>query len=321
MGEEQGASFPLPTRPPFHRAKPLGLRQGRTNPRGDRRHPTAVHSPGPGAPGDGSDAATQPQAPGWTARCAPGAPRKAEAETHSHATPVGPDARRGGGAALPTAGRARPRGQSRREGERGASAASKGRVPHPCPPRSTRRGWGGRARGPRTEREERHIRHERPSLAWRSLGPAQESARSPHRSHTQEDDDTDKDARLGGGPARTAYREEPAFSLTSPAPPAPEARAAHDDPGGTPDTQRHGATHGTVVTHRSRCPPRGAHGDRGPPPPPPSPSLGRQRPERRWHLARGTLGCPRAGARAQADGSSATGPPGTNGGAARPRAL
>lgn len=120
------------------------------------------------------------------------------------------------------------------------------------------------------------VRHERPSLAWRGFGPAQESAKSPHRSVDRREGDPGS----GGtrrGPSSTR-------SLLRPRRPHAPGRAADDTDGRTPDT-RHGAMETSVVTNRPRCPRQGAHGGKGPPPHPPPPSGAR---DRRWHRGRDT---------------------------------
>lgn len=69
--------------------------------------------------------------------------------------------------------RAKARGQQR-----------PGRFPHPCHPHTTRR-WGRQNEGPAGQNERlSSIHHERLSLIWSGLGPAQESATAPHRSQS-----------------------------------------------------------------------------------------------------------------------------------------
>lgn len=77
----------------------------------------------------------------------------------------------------------RPRPRQRREA--GGGEARSGRVPHPSPPHAPPTG-GRERRGARGQSEKSGpIRQECPSLVWRGLGPARESATSPHRSgHT-----------------------------------------------------------------------------------------------------------------------------------------
>lgn len=133
---------------------------------------------------------------------APGAPQEAEARSRA----VGRGAQRSGGASpsphrgggLHPRRRRPPKGQARRVPSRQATTT------HPPPGRQhhkgEREGKRGRAgfrtpafhapprggverRGARRQNEKSGpIRHECPSLAWRGLGPAQESAHSPHRS-------------------------------------------------------------------------------------------------------------------------------------------
>lgn len=59
---------------------------------------------------------------------------------------------------------------------------------------------GAERRGARRQREKSGpIRHECPSLAWRSLGPAQESAHPPHRSQRREERGEKRQELRGGG--------------------------------------------------------------------------------------------------------------------------
>lgn len=105
-------------------------------------------------------------------------------------------ARRGGAEPTPGAGWGPPAGHSpearrsvrcvgrprlRQPHVRGSGTKS-GRVPHPCSSTPRRRA-GRRGEGPRGQSEKSGpIQQECPSLVWRGLGPAQESATSPHRS-------------------------------------------------------------------------------------------------------------------------------------------
>ncbi|XP_012892986.1 PREDICTED: serine/arginine repetitive matrix protein 2-like, partial [Dipodomys ordii] len=69
---------------------------------------------------------------------------------------------------------------------RGQGERSRTRSPHPCLPAHHRRRHGGTARAGAHGQNEKSgpIRHECPSLAWRSLGPGpKEIATSPHQSH------------------------------------------------------------------------------------------------------------------------------------------
>lgn len=57
------------------------------------------------------------------------------------------------------------------------------------------------------------VRHERPSLAWRGFGPAQESARSPHRSVDRREGDPGS-----GGPGEDHRQHGACFGLAGPTP-------------------------------------------------------------------------------------------------------
>lgn len=141
------------------------------------------------------------------------------------------------------------------------------------PPLPAPRTGGEARRGTRRQDEKsRPIRHECPSLAWRGFGPAQESAKSPHRSA-----EWAGEARgAGGDPARTASKR----SLLRPHRPHTPGRAADDTERGTPDT-RHGAMEASVVTPPSVPAARSARAvkDHPPPPPPPSGAAKTGRPE------------------------------------------
>lgn len=64
----------------------------------------------------------------------------------------------------------------------GAGARDRAGFRSPQPPRTARTGGEG-AEEPRGQSEKSGpVRHERPSLAWRGLGPARESTTAPHRS-------------------------------------------------------------------------------------------------------------------------------------------
>lgn len=156
--------------------------------------------------GNGRD--PQSRAPGQTTRSAPGAPQKAEPQ---RTRPMGGTRGTSGTAASPAAGEAQPTPHHHpREGggqARGVSPTSRRPQP-PLPPHaagarrereglevgpdsaplpSTHHPMGGvEERGAHGQNEKSGpIHHECPSLAWRSLGPAQESTHPPHRSHTE----------------------------------------------------------------------------------------------------------------------------------------
>lgn len=167
---------------------------------------------------------------------------------------------RGTAAALPGAERAARTAPPPKEGsEREASATSrdpKSRVETgfrtPAFPTSPK--GAEERRGARWQNEKRRsIRHERLSLAWRGFGPAQESAESPHRSAREEGDAQG----AGEDPARTGFR--PRSPLLRPRQPRPQGERPTTQNTRTPDT-RLGAMETSVVTHRPRCPQRGAHG-------------------------------------------------------------
>lgn len=125
-------------------------------------------------------------------------------------------------------------------GERGSRS---GRIPHPCVPHTTR--GGAEKRGARGQNEKSGpIRHECPSLAWRSLGPAQESTQPPHRSINGARGAGTRLAREGGrgrqrGQHNRGARFLPRRSLSHTPKKSAEPETTR---GGTPDTQRHGAT-------------------------------------------------------------------------------
>nr|XP_051690371.1 uncharacterized protein LOC127487771 [Oryctolagus cuniculus] len=62
-----------------------------------------------------------------------------------------------------------------------AGVRRSGRFPQPCRPHTTHR-WGKQNEGPAGQEKLGNLGHERPSLIWRGLSPAQESATAPHRS-------------------------------------------------------------------------------------------------------------------------------------------
>lgn len=118
---------------------------------------------------------------------APGAPEGRARRTERVGEPAPPQRRGEPHARLGREGRAesvrcvrRPRGPAS-AAKRGGDTRS-GRIPHPCLPHTTAGVSAGR-RGARGQSEKSDpIRHECPSLVWRGLGPARESATSPHRS-------------------------------------------------------------------------------------------------------------------------------------------
>lgn len=122
---------------------------------------------------------------------------KAEAKERPHAQPERRRAARTAGRSLPRRGEGAARktqpGKASAESVRCVTETTgrdhqprSGRVPHPSPPRHTPPPSGGEgARGERPAGRARRavpFAKECPSLVWRGLGPARESATSPHRS-------------------------------------------------------------------------------------------------------------------------------------------
>lgn len=121
------------------------------------------------------------------------------------------------------------------------------------------------------------VRHERPSLAWRGFGPAQESAKSPHRSANRREGDPGS-----RGPGEDHRQHGACFGLASPTPQGERQTTQTGErlTRGTEPWKR-----ASSQTALGRCPRRGAHGGKGPPPPPPPPSGAR---DQRWHRGRDT---------------------------------
>ncbi|XP_060994246.1 collagen alpha-1(I) chain-like [Dama dama] len=185
-------------------------------------------------------------------------------------------------------------------------------------------GQGGKTgEGPRGQTEKSgHVHWERPSLVRHGLGPARESTTTPHQS-------VESRWRVGGGGEKAGRRhrrgqspEGPALNLTGNLPPVPahnltpQARAANDPRRRTPDTW-HGAYRAGVVPATTGCPQRGAQGQR---PTPPCPTaLGSPRGGTTSWVGQ-TTPHRRAGAQAQAGGSSSKGRTRRQLAAHRPRA-
>ena len=185
-------------------------------------------------------------------------------------------------------------------------------------------GQGGKTgEGPRGQTEKSgHVHWERPSLVRHGLGPARESTTTPHQS-------VEPRWRVGEGGEKAGRRhrrgqspEGPALNLTGNLPPVPahnltpQARAANDPRRRTPDTW-HGAYRAGVVPATTGCPQRGAQGQR---PTPPCPTaLGSPRGGTTSWVGQ-TTPHRRAGAQAQAGGSSSKGRTRRQLAAHRPRA-
>lgn len=165
-------------------------------PKGHRQQPEAATAatPGRGHWGDRSNTTTRLQAP----EAQPGPLQGHRTGSRGVKAPQ-PQPTTGRQRGMPatsqdpsTPPRAKARGQQR-----------SGRFPHPCYPHTTH-GWGRQNEGPAGQNERLgSVRHERPSLIWSSLGPAQESTTAPHRSQSARSFNTWSE---GGGhdPARTA---------------------------------------------------------------------------------------------------------------------
>lgn len=182
----------------------------------------------------------------------PGAPQE-------HRSRGAPSRRRGTAAALPDAGRATRTALGRPERAAGGKHPLRQRTPGarsrpgsaPPPFPAPRTGGEGR-RGARGQDEKSWpIRHECPSLAWRGFGPAQESAKSPHRSAGW----AGETRGAGGDPARTASRGA-CYGLAGPTPQGerPTTRNGERLTRGSEPWKR------ASSSHRPRRPQRGAHG-------------------------------------------------------------
>lgn len=203
----------------------------------------------------------RPRAPKRTSRSAPGAPPRAKAKQRPHAQRRR-RVRRDGGTPRPAPrGGALARGQAReasgecplrQERPRGVTPRS-GRVPHPfprpAPHTAARRGGGARGEGP-AGRARRAVpfAKECPSLVWRGLGPAQESATSPHRSSGKSG--AGGTANEAGPHYRGGERNEARTAARNTGLPARKASSPPPLGGGG---GKHGPRGRGPETHNSRC--------------------------------------------------------------------
>lgn len=157
----------------------------------------------------------QPQAPQRATRSAPGAQRRTQAEAHPRAKaaqqatlPLAERAAHAQTAWPPREGSERDTHSLRQRGPQGGVAAGFRTPAFHTAPRGAEERRGAR----RQDEKIGPIRHECPSLAWCGFGPAQESAKSPHRSVSG------RNAGSGGKPSEGRFHQGARFGLAGPVP-------------------------------------------------------------------------------------------------------